>query len=155
MSSGLNIAGIVAFKENLRVLLISALFIILSARLPLDQHEGMWTIRNLAFLAVLIVIGRPLDIALCTTGSALPTRERLFLAWLAPRGIIAAAVSSTFALELEESGYAEAGRLVPLAFFVIVGTVAIYGLTAAPVARYLGVRDSSSPLATAQTEKEH
>jgi len=72
-------------------------------------------------------------------GSKLSLRERLFLSWLAPRGIVAAAVASVFALQLVEAGYPQAELLVPLTFIVIAGTVAIYGLSASPLARWLKV----------------
>ena len=74
-----------------------------------------------------------------TLGSDLSLRERLFVSWVAPRGIVAAAVASVFAIPLEELGVADADRLVPLTFFVIIGTVALYSLTAKFVGRLLGV----------------
>ena len=129
---------IIEFKETLRVLLISSLFILLSARLQLEDIALLgWP--SLVFLGVLILIARPVAVALSTLGSELPWQDRAFLAWIAPRGIVAAAMSSLFALRLSEAGYAQADQIVPLTFLVIVGTVAIYGLTAAPVARWLGV----------------
>jgi hypothetical protein len=63
----------------------------------------------------------------------------MFLGWIAPRGIVAAAVTSIFALELTNAGYPDAERLIPVMFLVIVGTVVVYGLSAAPLARSLGV----------------
>ena len=129
---------IIEFKETLRVLLISSLFILLSARLQLEDIALIgWP--SLAFLAILIFIARPAAVALSTLGSDLSWQDRTFLAWVAPRGIVAAAMSSIFALRLDAEGYAQASQLVPLTFLVIVGTVAIYGLTAAPLARWLGV----------------
>jgi hypothetical protein len=68
-------------------------------------------------------------------GSTLSRNERLFLAWLAPRGIVAASVASVFALRMGESGQG----MIPATFLVIVGTVTVYGLTAAPLARRLGL----------------
>lgn len=132
------IKHITEFKENLRVLLISSLFILLAARL---QVRDLAYIRadTLAFLGILILLARPAAVALSTLGSGLRWRERVFLSWMAPRGIVAAAISSLFALRLGERGYPEAEQLVPLTFLVIVGTVAGYGLTASPVARWLQV----------------
>ena len=129
---------IIAFKENLRVLLISSLFILLAARLRVQDVTG-FGMESLAFLGVLMLVARPAAVALSALGSPLNRRERLFLAWMAPRGIVAAAVSSVFALRLAEAGYPGAQRLVPLTFMVIVATVAVYGLTAVPVARWLRV----------------
>jgi NhaP-type Na+/H+ or K+/H+ antiporter len=127
------------FKENLTVLLISSLFIILSARLDLSLVISELNINTLLFVVFLIIVARPLSVAVSTVGSDLRREEQLFISWLAPRGIVAAAVTSIFALELAHAGYEEAERLVPLIFLVIVGTVTVYGLTAVPVARWLGL----------------
>ncbi len=133
-----SVRHIVEFKENLRVLLISALFIILAARLPL--HDPDYTsATSLAFLGVLILVVRPAAIALSTWRSKFNWRERVFLGFIAPRGIVAAAVVSVFALELVEHGDGSAARLVPLMFLVIVGTVATYGIVTPFLARRLGV----------------
>ncbi len=134
-----SIKHIIEFKENLGVLLLSGLFIILAARLDLAvlAHLG-WT--SLIFLAVLVLIIRPVSVWAATLKSGLKWQEKLFLSWMAPRGIVAAAVTAIFALELsEEAGLAQAEVMVPEMFLVIVGTVSIYGLSAAPVGRWLGV----------------
>jgi NhaP-type Na+/H+ or K+/H+ antiporter len=133
-----DVKHIIEFKENLRVLMISSLFIILAARLSIDDL-GQIGVREIGFLAALILIVRPLAVAISTAGSEFKWRERILMSWIAPRGIVAAAVASIFALELAEAGYAGADRLVSITFLVIIGTVTIYGLTAAPVARLLGV----------------
>ena len=129
---------IIEFKENLQVLLISTLFILLASRLTMDDlsyfNEG-----SLFFLLALFFVVRPASIYLSTIGSKLTFKEKTFIAWMAPRGIVAAAISAIFALRLEQEGYAEAGQLVPYTFIVIIATVAIYGLSAKPVARLLGV----------------
>ncbi len=131
-----SVKHIVEFKENLRVLLIASLFVLLAARLQLSEIATLdWG--SVLFLAVVMFVGRPASVLVATIGSPLSWKERLFLAWMAPRGIVAAAVASIFALELTEGGYPEAARLVPLTFLVIVGTVTIYGLTARPFARWL------------------
>lgn len=131
---------IVEFKENLRVLLIAVLFIVLAARLPLGSVTELG-LQAIVFLGLLILVVRPVAVTLCTIGSRLSWRERAFVAWMAPRGIVAAAVSSLFALRLAESGYPGAESLVAITFAVITGTVAVYGLTAGPLARRLGVAD--------------
>ena len=129
---------IVEFKENLRVVLIASLFILLAARLQLEAITQMG-LSELAFVGVLLLVARPASVALSTLGTDLSWRERLFLAWVAPRGIVAAAVASIFALRLAETGYANAERLVPLTFLVIISTVAVYGLAAVPLARWLKI----------------
>jgi hypothetical protein len=135
-----DVKHIVEFKESLRVLLISALFIMLSARLEPSRLVGVAT-KALPFLAVLLLVGRPLAAFLSTLKSRLKRNERLFLAWMAPRGIVAAAVSSVFQLRLEEAGYADARLLVPITFVVIIGTVVVYGLTSPFVAHRLGIAE--------------
>lgn len=133
-----SVRHIVQFKENLGVLLVSGLFILLSARLQVSDlsYIGMG---SLAFLGVLMLVARPASVALSTLRSRLSRSERSFLSWMAPRGIVAAAISSIVALRLVEAGYPEAELLVPITFMVIMFTVTIYGLTASPLARWLQV----------------
>ncbi len=133
-----SIQHITEFKETLRVLMISSLFIILSARLDYDQLS-LFSAANWAFVALLIIVVRPVAVIASTIGSKLQWNERLFLAWLAPRGIVAAAVASVFAIRLSEFGFPYCDKLVPITFQVIVGTVAVYGITAPFVARWLKV----------------
>lgn len=135
---------ILEFKENLRVLLISSIFIILAARLNLDTVLAYVDTDFLYYLLILMILVRPIGVALSSIGSPLKWRERAFLAWMAPRGIVAAAVSAIFGLYLAQRGVPGAEQLAPLTFLVIVGTVTIYGLTAAPVARLLGVAKPSA-----------
>ena len=136
-----NIEDILFFKESLSLLLISVLFIILSARLDLFALFDMgWA--ALGLLGVILFIVRPLSVMLSTLFSDLTLRARIFLSWIAPRGIIAAAVSALFAMRLEEFGYAEAGLLVPLTFMVIIGTILLQGLSARSLAQWLGLREA-------------
>lgn len=134
---------IVEFKENLRVLLISTLFIVLAATIDLDALIDCGP-RGLAFVALLILVVRPVSVMLSTVGTGLSMADRLFLSMLAPRGIVAAAVSTLFALRLTEAGVEGAEQLAPLAFLVIVITVAVYGLSAGPLARRLGLSDPNA-----------
>ena len=133
-----SVKHIIEFKENLRVLLISTLFIILAARLDFKDFEKVGA-EGLYLLAFLILIVRPLSVYLSTVGSGLKMKERFFLMCVAPRGIVAAAIASVFALRLSEHGHPQAELLVPLTFIVIIGSVAIYGLGALPVAKALGL----------------
>ena len=123
---------------NLSTFLIGTLFIVLSARVSPHQMEAVGWI-SVAFVAVLVFVARPLAVAVSTLGSELNLRERAFVAWMAPRGIVAAATSSTFALGLTQAEFAGAGKLIPIVFIVIVATALIYGLTGPPVARALGI----------------
>ena len=133
-----NIQHIISFKEELGILLLSVLFIVLSARINLSDFAGIGWEATL-FLGALILVIRPLAVWISTIRSNLDWKERLFIAWLAPRGIVAASVASLFALELHELGYEGAEVLLPLTFLVVVGTVTVYALTAGPLARVLGL----------------
>lgn len=133
---------IVEFKEHLRVLIISTLFIVLSARLQADDIYAVW-MPSLVFLAVLLFIARPASVWVSCLGSKLVRNERRFLMWMAPRGIVAAAIASIFSERLAESGVNGAEILAPIAFIVIIGTVTVYGLTAFPLAKRLGLAEPS------------
>lgn len=131
-----------AWRERIGTLatfLIGVLFIILSARVTPHQIGQIGWV-SIVFVAVLVFVGRPLAVALSTFGSSLHLRERAFVAWMAPRGIVAAATSSTFALGLTQAGIGGGAQdLIPITFIVIVATALIYGLSGGPVARALGV----------------
>ncbi len=126
------------FKENLSVLLISGLFIVLAARLSW-QDVLSTGLPELGFLLTAIFVVRPLAVLIASIGSSLTWAERVFLAFMAPRGIVAAAIASVFSLELLELSDPGVHRLVPLTFLIIVGTVTIYGLASLPLARVLGL----------------
>ncbi|AFP29453.1 cation:proton antiporter [Marinobacter sp. BSs20148] len=134
--------SILEFKESLSVLLISALFIILAARIEFSAIAELgW---GLAWvLAILMLVARPLSIFLSAIGTNLNWREKLFLSWIAPRGIVAAAVSALFAFQLQKVGYDGAGAIVPLVFMLIIATVTIQSLTARPLANLLNVAEPS------------
>ena len=131
---------IIEFKENLQVLLIGSLFVLLSARLELSALNYIDT-NVLVFLAILVVLVRPLAVFTSTIATKLEWEEKVFLSWLAPRGIVAAAVASLFAYQLRPVFPDAIDGMVPVVFAVIVGTVAIYGLTAAPLAQWLNLAD--------------
>ncbi|REK21516.1 MAG: sodium:proton antiporter [Actinobacteria bacterium] len=133
-----SVRSIVEFSETLRVLLIAVLFIVLAARLEIDAMLALGG-AGLVFLLIVIVVARPLATWLSTVGSKLNWRERLFLSGVAPRGIVAASISAVFASELAEADFEGAETIVPAAFLVIIGTVAVYGFAAAPLAKWLGV----------------
>jgi NhaP-type Na+/H+ or K+/H+ antiporter len=129
------------FNESLRTLLISALFILLAARIQTDQLEDV-ALPALVFLALLVFVARPLSVVVCTIRSQLSWRERVFLMAMAPRGIVAAAVSAIFALRLEEEGVRGAELIVPIVFLVIIGTIVVYGFLAGPIARALKLAEA-------------
>ncbi len=125
------------FEEELGLLVLGSLFLILGARVDIDEVIDVLP-KAVVLTLVLILIARPLAVAASTVGSSMSTRERAFLAFVAPRGIVAAAVSAVFARELEENGL-DSGPLVSIVFSVIVLTVLFYGLSAVPAARLLRV----------------
>jgi len=135
---GVHIHSILEFKEDLTVVFVSALFIILAARLDLDALLSLgWS--ALLLLAVMQFIARPLKVALSFRGSDFSWKEQAMVAWIGPRGIVAAAITAVFALRMEEVGIEGVEKLVPLAFMIIIGTVVLQSLTARPVAKFLGV----------------
>ncbi|MCM5703519.1 cation:proton antiporter [Larsenimonas salina] len=137
---GVPTAPIIEFKETLSVLLISGLFILLAARISSEQLMAL-TWPYWLMLAILMWVARPLSVWVCTIGSGLNWREKALLAWLSPRGIVAAAVASLFAIKLEKAGVDGAETLVPITFLVIIGTVVIQSLLSQPIVRLLKVSE--------------
>jgi len=134
------IEEILDFKESLSVLLISLLFIVLAARVDFRLFADVGWGAVLVF-AVILFVARPLMVLVSTFGSKLNWREKVLLGWVAPRGIVAAAVSALFALRLQELGFTHAELLVPLTFMVIIGTVVVQSATARPLANRLKVSE--------------
>lgn len=96
---------------------------------------------GLVCVFMMMVIVRPMSISIATIGRDLELKEKIFLAWLAPRGIVTAAVASLFSIRLEQAGVLGAGRLQGLVFLTILMTVGIQGLTARPLANFLGLTE--------------
>ena len=135
------------FFETLVQLIIGVLFIAISATVTPASLRHL-VLPTLGLVAVLVLITRPLVAKLATLRTDIPKRERWFTGWMAPRGIVAAASASTFSAGLVKHGIGGASKILPVTFLVIVATVTLYGLTAAPVARRLGVTrpDRTRPL---------
>ncbi|MFV0624338.1 cation:proton antiporter [Sphingomonas sp. ac-8] len=130
------------FKENVTVLLISGVFVLLSATLNLEALERFeW--RFLAFLIVLLFLVRPATVLLSLAFTRVPWNERLLVAWIAPRGIVAVAISGLFALRLDHLGYGDGSILVTLSFAVVIATILAHGFSIGPVARLLNVTGAS------------
>ena len=137
---GVPVKEILEFKETLSLMLLSVLFIILAARMEPDNLLALgW--EGFAVLGVMLFVARPLKVMFSTWGSSLTWQERTLLAWIAPRGIVAAAVSALFALRLGGSGLAHVDQLLPLTFLVVIGTVILQSATARPLAVALGVAE--------------
>lgn len=127
------------FKEQLSVLFIGMLFVLLAADVRLSQIEALG-FPGLLVCVVLMVLVRPACVWVSTLGSSFDHRQKLFMGWIGPRGIVAAAVASFFAAELERAGVEGGTELRAMVFMVIAVTVVTAGLTGGFVARLLGLR---------------
>lgn len=137
---GADIEEILDFKESLTLVFVSFLFIVLAARVDPAQLAAL-DAGVAGLMLILLFVARPVAVMLSATGSTLSFREKLLLAWIAPRGIVAAAVSALFSLELAEHGYDKAPVLVALTFLTIMTTVLLHGFSARYVAGKLGLSE--------------
>ena len=126
------------FFETLVQLIIGVLFISISATVTPASLRHL-VLPTLGLIAVLVLVARPLVALLATARTDLTRGERQFTGWMAPRGIVAASTASTFSAGLVSQHVQGASKILPATFLVIVVTVTVYGLTAVPVARRLGV----------------
>ncbi len=133
-----NLDDIRHFKEQISTILISFLFIVLSASLE-PESLGALIGRPGIYVILVLVVARPLVVLAATWRSDLGWNERALLAWIAPRGVVAAAVAGTFQVRLTEAGFSDAHLIVPIVFGVIISTVILQGLTLGPMARRLGL----------------
>ena len=132
------------FKEALVVLIVSALFITLTADLDRATLARLsWPLAGLT--AAMLFVVRPLTILVATARSGLTVPERLLTGWIAPRGIVAAAVAGVAGLRLQEAGFPGAGEVMPAVFALIAATMVLHGFTLAPLARRLGLRLGDAP----------
>ncbi|MEX2473476.1 MAG: sodium:proton antiporter [Gemmatimonadota bacterium] len=131
------------FKEELTVLLVGMLFVLLAADIRLVEVTALgW--RGVAVVVALMFLIRPLGVAASTWGSGLEWRERSFIAWLGPRGIVAAAVASIFAERFLAAGYEVGTEFRALVFLVIGMTIVVQGFSSGPVASMLGIREPTN-----------
>jgi hypothetical protein len=129
------------FKEYMTVLLVSSVFILLTAGLK-TEFFSMLQWQDFAFVGAVLFVVRPLAIWTVTTGTQLNWREKLLLGWIAPRGIVAVAVTGLMSQELMHNGFHEAARLVPLAFLIVFSTVICHGLSLGKLSRWLNLASS-------------
>jgi NhaP-type Na+/H+ or K+/H+ antiporter len=138
------------FKEDIAVLLVSGVFVILTANLTPEIIGRALTWQTFAFLVVMLCVVRPLSIWISTYGT-LTRNEALLLGWIAPRGIVAVAVSGLFSnllVELERTSrldFPGAEQITPLAFAMVFSTVVLHGFTIGPLARKLGLARKTKP----------
>ncbi len=139
------IKEIMTFKESLSVLLISILFILLAANINMeDLYLILRDWRPIALFGFVSLVLRPLSVFISTSGGNLNFREKLFISWVGPRGIVAAGIASLFGLDLVSKGVPGAEYITPLVFMIVLGTVLLNATTARLVARLLGVIQASS-----------
>ncbi|MGB0837385.1 MAG: cation:proton antiporter [Flavobacteriaceae bacterium] len=127
------------FKESLSVLLISILFILLAANINIDELKLIYRYETLYLLGAVVFIIRPLGVFMSASGSSLKIKEKLFISWVGPRGIVAAGIASLFGLELANNGVEGAEYITPLVFMIVLGTVLLNATTARNVSKILGV----------------
>ena len=138
------IADLRRFKESLVVLMVSALFVILTADLDRAVLARLsWPIVGLTLCLLFVV--RPLAIFVSTARSSLTGAERLLAAWIAPRGIVAAAVAGVAGLRLQQAGYPTAELVMPAVFATIAATMVLHGFSLRPLARRLKLTLSNTP----------
>ncbi|NND65370.1 MAG: sodium:proton antiporter [Gammaproteobacteria bacterium] len=122
------------FKEYITVMLVAVVFVLLTADLDIGQWSQLnW--RGIALLVMILFIVRPATVLLATYKADMDWRDRVLLAWIAPRGIVAAATAGVMGPRMVEAGYEGAEKLLPLVFAVILLTVVLHGMTLGPIAR--------------------
>ena len=137
--------------QELAQLAITMLFPLLAADVSWAELSPLgWG--GISCVLVLMLVVRPIAVGVATVGLPLNLPQKLFLGWLAPRGIVTASVASLFAIRLEQAGILGAGRLQGLVFLTILMTVGLQGLTAQPLARALGLIEDSGDETTSSDE---
>ncbi len=134
-----NLKELLYFKESLSLLLISILFILLSANISVDDLMLIYNWKTAILFATIIFVVRPIGVFLSTAGSNLKFNEKLFISWVGPRGIVAAGIASLFGTKLVEMGVSGAEYITPLVFGLVLVTVLLNATTARLVASLLGV----------------
>lgn len=133
------------FKENISVLLISSIFVMLTASLTLEVLMSIFNWRIIAFVLAMLFVVRPLSIWLSTIGTDLTLQEKTLVGWIAPRGIVALTVSGYFAGVLLEAGFPDAELLTALTFALVFSTVIAHGFTIGWVGKKLGLAAAEDP----------
>ena len=134
-----NLKELLYFKESLSVLLISILFILLAANINIQELELIFNWQMVVLLAIIVFVIRPLGVFLSTAGSDLKFKEKLFISWVGPRGIVAAGIASLFGSKLLANGEPGAEYITPIVFTVVLGTVLLNATTARLFAKMVGV----------------
>ncbi|GEL78401.1 cation:proton antiporter [Tenuibacillus multivorans] len=133
------------FKENISILLISVVFILLTASLNRETLLSIFDWHIIFFILFMLFINRPLSIFLSTINTDLTLKEKLLVGWIAPRGIVALTVSGYFAEVLLDAGFADADILTSLTFGLVFATVCAHGFSLSWIAKKLGLSAESKP----------
>ncbi|MCP3738319.1 cation:proton antiporter [Rossellomorea sp. BNER] len=133
------------FKENISVLLTSAIFVMLTASLTMETLIEIFNWRIISFVLLMLFVVRPLSIWLSTIGTDLSFKEKLLVGWIAPRGIVALTVSGYFASILLETGFEDASILTSLTFALVFATVVAHGFSIKWMAQKLGLATDDQP----------
>lgn len=133
------------FKENISVLLISTIFVMLTASLSLETLIEIFNWKIIGFVLLMLFIVRPLSIFLSTMGTDLSWQEKTLVGWIAPRGIVALTVSSYFASILLETGFEDAAVLTSVTFALVFGTVTVHGFSIGWLAKKLDLAINDRP----------
>ena len=134
-----NLKELLYFKESLSVLLISILFILLSANINMVDLMLLYNWKTALLFFLIVFIIRPLGVFLSTYKSNLKFKEKLFISWVGPRGIVAAGIASLFGSKLLKQGVEGAEYITPLVFMIVLGTVLLNATTARLFAKIVGV----------------
>lgn len=134
-----SLKDVLYFKETISILLISILFILLSANIDIKDLELIYNWNSLILFGIVVLLVRPLGVFLSSRKSALDSKEKIFISWVGPRGIVAAGIASLFGLKLTMQGVENANYITPLVFMIVMGTVLLNATTARIVAGFTGV----------------
>lgn len=138
-----NIEELQRFSNYLTLMLVSGVFILLSADISIDVLMRLdWS--SAALIAMIVFVVRPIAVYVSTLGTGIDWRERVLAGWIAPRGIVAAAVAGIIGPRLVEASYAGADQLLPLVFALIMATVLFHGLSIGWLARRLDLASERS-----------
>ncbi|WP_106495954.1 cation:proton antiporter [Lentibacillus sp. Marseille-P4043] len=140
-----SVADMRHFKENMSILLISAIFIMLTASLNVHTILHVFEPRIIGYVLLMMFLVRPLSIFLSTIGTDLALNEKLLVGWIAPRGIVALTVSSYFAAILGEAGYEDAAIITTLTFGLVFFTVVAHGFSIRWLAKKLHLSMEGRP----------
>ena len=130
------------FKENITIMLVSGVFILLAANMDLNTLLTLgW--RELLFVAMVLLVVRPLAVMISLLGVKLPLSEKLIVGWIGPRGVVAVAIAGLFGARLVDLGIEDAAILAPLAFAIVAVTVVFHGFSLEPLSRRFGLRSTA------------